>query len=442
MLAICLGSSLAADPALRQAPVILKGKDIPAATHRPLSMYRLFRTKPGGLAEAIPFQIDELTPEEDFVLDRGEAPIVGDGIFGFDDELVFMGTDAGLAQIPTLWPQGLAPQELYQIVIQPPDLTAEVGSVYLALYPTAAAPPLSPHSYVNYGIETGVVETDRYRYQFDPANYLAIHGVEVKSPSPNAKSHDNPLVSRSVFYLKADMKYFLTLEFNQRLLDSRLEAYKVGPVRAIVRVAFYYRVLKINFEVGMFTEISFLPNSVLLPAMLYNPIDGTKSLNRGSVFYYGFAMVPSPKDLNLESNMQPWSEGMTSTANMLWRFLPGTRDGPDTPRDGVYWALLSDPGRLVYVELAPSKPMLSAGIEPHLYSRNVPISGLKLEDADEALALGESPINLAVAFDLTKFGKGEHEMSFRLFFDNQDSAERRAHLRSLDRWSYLMTRVR
>ena len=85
-----------------------------------------------------------------------------------------------------------------------------------------------------------------------------------------------PLIDSSTFYLKADLKYFLTVFANHKSVNSELESYKTGPIRTIVRVAFYYVFLKLKFEVGMYTEVSLFSNSVVLPAVISNPVDGTQ----------------------------------------------------------------------------------------------------------------------------------------------------------------------
>ena len=73
-------------------------------------------------------------------------------------------------------------------------------------------------------------------------------------------------------------------------------------------VAFYYSFLRLNFEVGMYTEVSFFANSVVLPAVMYIPIDGSRFFNDGSGFYYGFALRDNPQDYQLETNLRLLNE--------------------------------------------------------------------------------------------------------------------------------------
>ena len=82
------------------------------------------------------------------------------------------------------------------------------------------------------------------------------------------------ILDSTTFYLKGDLKYFITVEANHRSVESELEAWKTGPIRSIIRVSFHYTLLKLKLELGMFTEISFFSNSVSLPAIMYSPLDG------------------------------------------------------------------------------------------------------------------------------------------------------------------------
>ena len=61
--------------------------------------------------------------------------------------------------------------------------------------------------------------------------------------------------------------------------------------------------MKMNFELGMYTEIKLYYNSFDFPAMVDNPVDGERSLNKNSQFYYGFATIDNPKDFEIKTNM-------------------------------------------------------------------------------------------------------------------------------------------
>ena len=196
-----------------------------------------------------------------------------------------------------------------------------------------------------------------------------------------------------------------------------------------MRVTFFYSFLKLDFEIGMYTEVSFFANAVILPAVIYNPINGIENLNDGSGFYYGFSLTDNPGSFELSTNMPKYGE-----KDGLLSFLkrPGDKD---------YWLSLIGKDRMMYVELKPSSRMIKDGSIPQLYLDPVSGEGLKVRDNSEILPLGKSPVNMGIYFDLTKFSDGEHFMSFRLFFENSGNTKVIDTFRNLDDWYYRLNRL-
>lgn len=425
---------------VHSAPIVIPASKIRQGSQFPLARYRLYRKGDQGEAVPIPFQIDEINRIGDYVMDQGPKPTAetGNGIFDGVDELAFMGDDVGPVGMPSKWPENRAPQNVVEIKLVPPGHLASEkteGAVYLAIY--QQPPPLIPGpKYVSFNLEGGEVLTSRYRYTFDRKNYLVVNGVDMvpEREGSNAGSTKVPLIDSSTFYAKADLKYFLTVQVNHRSVNSRLEAYKSGPIRTVVRVVFFYTFLKLNFEVGMYTEVSFFSNSVILPAIIYNPLDGIKSLNQGSGFYYGFALRDSPKLYQFGTNMQPYSERLERKS------LLGFMDKKQN-LESEYWASLVGEDRMMYVIMRPSKDMLTDGNIPYYYLTDKSGDELKKRSNDALHPLVESPVNLGLYFDLTKFREGEHVMSFQLFFENKKDYKSLEVFRSLDRWTTKISRM-
>jgi len=399
-------------------------------------MYRLFRTDEHGKAVVIPFQIDEINEWGDYVLPQGGTVTAntGNGIFDLQDELVFMGDDVGPVRLPTTW-EGKKPQIVFEIRMafqgkNPPG--DKEGAVYLGVY-FQQPPPLSPRHYVTFDRTAAEVLTSRYRYDFDQKNWLVARDVEMLRPGSEHETKPQfvPLLDSTTFYLKADLKYFLTVEASHRSIDSQLEAYKTGPVRTIIRISFHYTFLKLNFELGMYTEVSFFSNAVYLPAILYNPLDGRKSLNRGSGFYYGMALRESPKKFKIETNMPAYRP-----SGLLDLFS-------STPKvENLYWITASGPDRMLYMEISPSKEMRANGAVPQLYTEDVPGPAVRDRGKEQPEPLGQSPVNMALYFDMTRFTEGEHIMAFRLFFENVNDPKRLLAFKSLGDWDITATRVK
>ncbi len=442
-LLICLSSLISVSPAvfagIHRAPIILVANKIRATTGYAVSQYRLFRKGANGEAVSIPFQIDEVNKIGDYVLNEGPKPnqSTADGIFDGLDELSFMGDDVGDVGQPKSWPENKAPDQIFELRLTAPGELGEVreGAVYIGIY-GQHAPLLISQKYVIFDINSGEVRTSRYRYLFDRQNYLVVNGVDMlKNSQPSSEAERVPLIDSSTFYAKADLKYFVTVQVNHRSVNSRLEAYKTGPIRTIVRVMFFYSFLKLNFEVGMYTEVSFFSNSVILPAIIYNPLDGVKNLNKGSGFYYGFALHDPPTKFQFDTNMQPYSN-LQGTSNLL-DFIKQNR--PALERE--YWASLIGEDRMMYVSMRPSATMLSDGNVPFYYVADQSGEELKKRNNNLMKPLTESPVNLGLYFDLTKFREGEHLMSFQLFFENKKDYKSLETFKNLNRWMLRVTRM-
>jgi hypothetical protein len=285
--------------------------------------------------------------------------------------------------------------------------------------------------YVVYDIQAAKISTGRYNYYFDSKNYLVADKVEMVPHHASGDSAPVPIIDSSTFYMKADLKYFVTVDANHRSINSKLEAYKTGPVRTIVRVSFFYSFLKLNFEIGMYTEVSFFSNSVVLPAIIYNPIDGQKRLNDGSGFYYGFRFIESPAKYKLETNMRPYD-----VKNSIFDVFSGRKK-----TESKYWLSMVGEDHMMFVELTPSAQMVKDDNIPSLYFSKD--NGRKLAQIsnENPLPLTKSPVNIGLFFDLTKFTEGEHTMAFQLFFDNKKDMDEMDNYRNLSRWNHSLTKI-
>jgi hypothetical protein len=424
---------------IHTAPVVIQGNKIKAATHYPVNMYRLFKTdEVTGKAVPIPFQIDEINEWGDFVLPDGGTVTAntGNGIFDLQDELCFMGDDVGPVKKPTSWEGLTKPALLFEVKVAirggKNSAGDPEGAVYLGVY-FQNPPKPSDKRYVSFNRDAAEILTSRYRYQFDTKNWLVARRVEMlrRGTERNAQPDFIPLLESTTFYMKADLKYFLTVEASHRSIDSMLEAYKIGPVRSIIRISFHYTFLKLNFELGMYTEVSFFSNAVYLPAILYNPLDGKKSLNTGSGFYYGMAMKENPNAFKIDTNMPAYKK------TGLLDFLSGK---PTV--ENLYWITAAGQDRMLYMEISPSKEMRAAGALPMLYREDVPGEQIKNRNVDRPSELGQSNVNMALYFDMTRFSEGEHMMAFRLFFENTNEEKKLTAFKTLGNWDISVARIR
>ena len=472
---------------IHRAPIIIRAGEIRLAQYHNISSYRLFKASEDGEAIAIPFQIDEKDQYGDFILDQGPKPnkLASNRIFDYIDELSFMGSDVGPLKEITHWPMK-KPTILYALKFLHPSGSKyeEKGAVYLGIYFTSP-PPLAKKSYVDYDLNAGKITTSNYTYIYDKKNYLIIdeifinpHEKETKSRNSqedalkkadktdldstksdkqgksdisqvppedlkddpqgprNTKNHfvqekQQPyhLMDSSSLFMNLDLKYFLTFAINEKSFESEIEAYKTGPIRTIARVIFNYKLLKLNFELGMYTEISFFSNSIVLPAVIDNPINSKKILNKGSEFYYGFSLVKNPSSYNIQTNLPAYRE------QSFFDFLK-----PKEKQFDHYWFTSSSRDFLVFVDLQLSAQMKASGSIPRFYQENKSSSQLQTRK-DDALPLGKSRVNFAVSIDLTSLEQGLHNIYLNLFIENSNSEKIQKEFKDLPLWRKTISRL-
>ena len=381
-------------------PIIIRAEVLREIANLPINNYRVFKTGADGSAVPVAFQIDEKDEYGFYILDKGLQPNqkYSNGIFDGKDELSIMGDDIGQARPPSKWPFK-KPSIIYEVKFTN-EAKGKSGSVYIGTY-LKQAPPLSKRNYVNFQLKRGKVVTSRYQYVFNPKNYLVVSGffINRKGKPPYH------LIDSSTLFLKADLKYFLSMSINHESIESSLESYKIGPVRCIARLKFSYEFLKMNFDLGMYTEVSFFSNSIVLPATIENPLDGKESLNEGSLFYYGFSLLDNPKSLKIDTNMPEYKESEED-------------NNRNKSVKNRYWFTATADEYMVYVELDPSKQMMQSGNVPNFYKENTPAAQLK-KRPKSANPLGRSPVNLAISLDLTTLTEGVHDVAIRLFIENK-----------------------
>ncbi|MCY4444433.1 MAG: hypothetical protein OXC44_06510 [Proteobacteria bacterium] len=420
---------------IHPSPVILKAKDHFRISNYPLESYRLI-VNHNGKAVIIPFQIDEQDYTwGDFVLDTAvtDAPLIrSDGVFNGKDELSFMGEDVGSTELPKTW-SFAKPDYLFRIdalvMEQPNDRKKpptrsntthpKRGSVFVGIYLKAdQRPPLSKRKYVTFDLKGASIKTASYEYQFNPLNYLVVRRVNLLSPSGKKEK----FIEGSSLFLKADLKYFLTLRLNHSDIISTLDAYKVGPIRSIVKVSFQYTFLRLKFQMHMYTEVSFFANTVTLPTIMHNPLEGKRNLNPGSSFYYGFAMPFDMRKAQIRTNMPKY------TKRRIFR-LP-------KKVEPIYELLVSHNNFLMFVMIKPSIDMIKKNNEIEYYVESGDPMSIMQRNWDKPLPLGEAPVNLGVNLELSDFAAAGHDIDFQLLFENNASPQMQEALLSLHKWSY------
>ena len=373
---------------LPSVPVIFKAEDIDPIVNYPIAYMRLFRTDATGKAEAIPFQVDEMNVYGDFVFNSDRPYDKANFIFDRLDELSLMSGDLGPRQAPTSWPHNNKPFRLYEVVT---SLKSKHNTFYVGIF-LKQAPPTSAKSYVEFSPHTATVESRQYRLSLNKSNYLAIEEVQFKLPDKNIS-----LIDWSSFYLKLDFKYFLTFEEDQDTIDTKMSAWRAGPIRTVIRIDFVWKILKLKLNPGFFTEMSFFADSLHLPALIYAPFDNRKILNRGSEMYYGFALVENPQTLQIKTNMP--------------RYLTPQRQQHNTLLQ--YWLGVYAPQYAVLVNMHSNNTLRANRFAPALFTFDRPAARLLRNKTNTPR---RERVNVAVYFDLTRFPQGEQRLSLQSTF--------------------------
>ena len=409
---------------IHRAPIIIPAWKVKRISGYELEQYRVFRSSPTGKAVTIPFQIDEMNSVGDFVLPKGSAPNhnTGNKIFDVYDELSIMGQDVGPNKEPTVWDFD-PPTYLYQLTF---SKNGKSGAIYIGIY-FKNPPPLSQKKYIIFDSKEGNIRTSRYNYKFDNKNHLITKSISLQDKKTNSIGKE--LIDSSTFAMKADLKYFLTLKANHRSVESRQEAWKSGPIRTIIRVDFVYNFLKLKIKIGMYTEVSFFANAVVLPAIIYNPLD-SKNLNSGSSFYYGFKLVENPSSLNIQTNMPKWKP--ESLFDILLT---------KNKKQSKYWVSMHNNDAMLYFELILSKQMINLENIPKLYQKNIDGPAFTNISNDKIFDIDNSPINIGIHFDLKKFNKGDNLIAFYLFFENEKNLKQLEEMKNRHLWQYTLKRI-
>jgi hypothetical protein len=224
--------------------------------------------------------------------------------------------------------------------------------------------------------------------------------------------------------LKADFKFFVSVSVNHTAIKSSLEAYKTGPIRTIVRVNFDYSILSLKLDLGMYTEVSFFANSVLLPAIIENPLNSKKILRNGSLFYYGFSMTDNPNKVALSANMPPYQEGKDPFGQINDSFVKP---------DGRYWISAGHQHFMFFLEMITSPEMREDKNVPAYFTEKVSAKDIASR-SQQAAPLGRSPVNVALAMSLANLREGVHKMFLRLFIENHYDQAMLNSYATVDQW--------
>lgn len=314
-------------------PVLVEGSWLPEFVGKELASLRLYSYEYGSF-QPIRFQVDERTPEGEWVFPYGKKSNrpQGNGVLDGQDVLLFMAKDSG----------GKAPESttiygascVAAIGLEDPAHQGQ-GFVYLASHPVDPPPLCSLPDYVTYKYETEEVYTDyaysRFMISEDGLHSsFSEHGSVLPPGGGMGKNYLDRLKAR------VQIRFFfnlIPLSLNEEMFSQDVVAWIEGPVRVIrhleqfVKLPFGIRGLKSFTEVHHYETIGIVPIEIHVPR-------GVNRIVSSSTVSFGADLAPNvmgalfhnsenPEPMVIDGRMSP-SEKRFCTRRDSWRIIHGS----------------------------------------------------------------------------------------------------------------------
>ncbi len=280
--------------------VIIMGSKAKTNIGKPIANMSLFALH-NGQAKPIPFQIDEKSPNGDWVLTTAPSSIKGlkpetdedNGRLDANDQVACMIKDSGDRMDKNLYPQGALAVD--EITLTDP-LTGGKAWVYLCSF--ASNPPLSNVSYIKYNTAKDQVETSNYIMGF-PARMPIAPGFISINGSPN-------LIDRMKIRVVAHI-LGIPYHINENQFVSKLSLYKAGPIRVIRRTKNAIKIFKIFQTPSAAVENIYYGNIASIPIRMTVPLNvaGVAKMFALSVEATGGADFQNMQNWQFKSNVYP-----------------------------------------------------------------------------------------------------------------------------------------
>ncbi len=254
---ICIGIIFA----LHGEPIVITGALLPMLCGKPLHTIRVLDSD----NKPIPFQIDEISPEGEYICDKGESPNtnLSNGILDSRDEIAFLTNNL----LPV---DSLAQKRDYKKNAATSDIFVEASNkrTYLIRIVSKSTFPLSSDHTITYDPVKDLVETPWYFAQFDKGKF---HFLQAGIKSSGSEHYQNiaGLLHVNIFFktLIGNFKF----QLNQDNLDCPVKRYKIGQIRLIKRgdfslhLSFLFRVSKAAVNQICYAQMVCVPVSLHAP---------------------------------------------------------------------------------------------------------------------------------------------------------------------------------
>ncbi len=307
--------------------LIVKGAELSSLLGLPVSRIGLFALR-GGKLEPIPFQIDQVDDEGNYIFEHWADPelkaryrrqLEGPALLDENDELVFHYADAGLRASRRKWPAGrTGALEL--------DLTDPLRGrkLYVYLFSFKTPAPRSGEDYISYAYGLERVVSRHYELRFCKKAPISVDVFKIK---PEAGGRNADIMDRFKVRIEAEaIKGLIKINLNEEDMDSRVLAWTDGPIRVIRRVENSLSIKplpKIGIEADFifYDYLNDIPIIVDIPFMLslflskldlrlYFDMDGAREMTFFTQAYPEGIPMTGPKPIDsweeFEFGKEPW----------------------------------------------------------------------------------------------------------------------------------------
>lgn len=282
-------------------PIIIRGAQIPQLDFQyPIDRLRIMVVSRFNTLTTIPYQIDEIGQFERYIHDVGisgkEKP-EDHLVFDKNDELCFLTADTTPVSLNSK--TALPPNHkiLYQF-----NLRDQKKKINRFAYLVLADKPLATKqkTAVQFYPDKQQVQSEYYQFFYDADRILHIKEINIKGPH---ESKFKPFFKESTFNLLINLKYFLSMTFDENRIVSKLTGYRNGPIRLLARVSFSFDLYFFSLSLNLVSEMTFFNNAIIIPAILNLPKSPIKQVNYGSGLLMGFQFNPEEQTTFMGSNI-------------------------------------------------------------------------------------------------------------------------------------------
>lgn len=238
-------------------PVVVPGAAVPGLLGTPLAAIRL--TDAAG--RPIPFQIDELLGEGEYVCPEGDEPnsALSNGVLDSADELVFMLEDASPVDSAEQVQAGPATRLLVR----------DAGQARAVLVHGDSSIPLSPARYLEYAAREERLATPLYTATFGRDRF---HFTQAGVKHPDSSRY---VMLASELRIEIALRAFwglVPVRYTEESIYCYVKRYKAGPVRLIRRGDFHLKLgLGIKGSRATVNQICY-PDVVVVPVRVHLPV--------------------------------------------------------------------------------------------------------------------------------------------------------------------------